>query len=314
MQHKGSSNVMSETIGVYSLGDSFTEHLSLTLYPDSSPVRWNLCNLAANFISQYFAEIFPDNDAEGRLLSKAEISGAIGFVLNELVENAVKFNANGDIALTVGIDREDLVCLISNNIPSSKAAGITRTLLALTQDDPNELLFQRAQANAEDSSEGGSGLGYLIIMTDYGVSLGWKLDPVSPTNYSIKTMARIPILNERSRMEIKGGTYRVWYDSDESTVHFEGILRLAGSEEYQPIEKLLERILEANPKKFFLDLRTLSFLNSSGINVLYKLAIATKKQSDIQFTVLGSKSMSWQGKSLSNLKKFNPILEIKFVD
>lgn len=309
-----SSNLTSETIGVYSLGDSFNEHLSLTLYPDSSPVRWNLCNLTANFMAEYFAELFPETDVEGKLLSRAEISGAIGFVLNELVENAVKFNETGDITVTVGIDREDLVCLISNSVPSSKVAAVKRTLLALTESDPNELLFQRAEANAEDSGDGASGLGYLIIMTDYGVSLGWKLDPVTPTSFSVKTMARIPILNERSRMEIKGGTYRVWYDPNETTVHFEGILRLGGAEEYQPIEKLLERVLETNPTRIMLDLRGLSFLNSSGINVLYKFSIATRKQADTQLVVRGSKSMPWQGKSLPNLKRFNPNFELKFVD
>jgi len=309
-----SSNLTSETIGVYSLGDSFNEHLSLTLYPDSSPVRWNLCNLTANFMAEYFAELFPETDVEGKLLSRAEISGAIGFVLNELVENAVKFNETGDITVTVGIDREDLVCLISNSIPSSKVTAVKRTLLALTESDPNELLFQRAEANAEDSGDGGSGLGYLIIMTDYGVSLGWKLDPVTPASFSVKTMARIPILNERSRMEIKGGTYRVWYDPSETTVHFEGILRLGGAEEYQPIEKLLERVLESNPTRIMLDLRGLSFLNSSGINVLYKFSIATRKQADTQLVVRGSKSMPWQGKSLPNLKRFNPNFELKFVD
>ena len=41
---------MSEIIGVYSLDDSFSEHMSLTLYPDSFAVRWSLCNLTANFM------------------------------------------------------------------------------------------------------------------------------------------------------------------------------------------------------------------------------------------------------------------------
>jgi len=305
---------MSEIIGVYSLDDSFSEHMSLTLYPDSFPVRWSLCNLTANFMAEYFGELFPDQGGDDRLLSRDEISGAVGYVLNELVENAVKFNMNGDITVTVGLGREDLVCLVSNQIQNASVPGLRQKLLELTQEDPGELLRRQAEANFEDAENSGSGLGYLIIMNDYGVSLGWKLDPITSSSFCIKTMARIPILNERSRMEIKGGNYRVWYDQNEVTVYFEGILRLGGPQEYQPIENLLEKVLESGPNKITLDLRALNFLNSSGINVLYKFAIATRKKGDLQLVVRGSKNVPWQGKSLPNLKKFNQNFEMQFVD
>ena len=305
---------MSEIIGVYSLDDSFSEHMSLTLYPDSFPVRWSLCNLTANFMAEYFGELFPDADADDRLLSREEISGAVGYVLNELVENAVKFNLNGDITVTVGLGREDLVCLVSNQVPNASVPGLRQKLLELTQEDPGELLRRQAEANFEDEQSSGSGLGYLIIMNDYGVSLGWKLDPITNSSYSLKTMARIPILNERSRMEIKGGNYRVWYDANEVTVYFEGILRLGGPQEYMPIENLLDKVLESGPNKITLDLRALNFLNSSGINVLYKFAIATRKKGELQLLVRGSKNVPWQGKSLPNLKKFNQNFELTLVD
>src|SRR4029078_4992943 len=107
--------------------------------------------------------------------------------------NAVKFNQNGDLTVTVGIGREDLVCLVSNQITNSAVPSLREKLLELTQEDPGELLRRQAEANAEASESVGSGLGYLIIMNDYGVSLGWKLDPISVNSFSIKTMARIPI-------------------------------------------------------------------------------------------------------------------------
>jgi hypothetical protein len=127
-------------------------------------------------------------------------------------------------------------------------------------------------------------------------------------------MARLPILKERARMEIKGGNYRVWYDPAEVTVYFEGILRLGGPQEYQPIEDLLEKVLLGNAKSITIDMRTLNFLNSSGINVLYKFAIAMRKKGDVQLVVRGSKAIPWQGKSLPNLKKFNQNFEMIFCD
>lgn len=305
---------MSELIGVYSLDDTFSEHMSLTMHPDSFPVRWSLCNLTANFMADYFAELFPETDQEERLLSRQEISGAVSYVLNELVENAVKFNQNGDINVTVGIGTEDLVCVVSNQIMGNSAPKLRERLSELANEDPGELLRRQAEANAEDSDSDSAGLGYLIIMNDYGVTLGWKLDAVSANTVCVRTMARLPILKERARMEVKGVNYRVWYNPVEVLVSFEGILRLGGPQEYQPIEDLLDKVLLSEPKVITLDLRALSFLNSSGISVLYKFAIAMRKRGDLQLVVRGSKNVPWQGKSLPNLKKFNSNFEMILCD
>lgn len=115
-------------------------------------------------------------------------------------------------------------------------------------------------------------------------------------------------------MEIKGGNYRVWYDPAYVVVSFEGILRLSGAQEYEPIENLLDKVLMTEPKTITLDLQALHFLNSSGINMLYKFAIATRKKGDLQLVVRGSKNTPWQGKSLPNLKKFTPNFELILVD
>lgn len=115
-------------------------------------------------------------------------------------------------------------------------------------------------------------------------------------------------------MEIKGGNYRVWYTPDETAVYFEGILRLAGEVEYGPIEELLDKVLSQNPPQITLDLRSLNFLNSSGINVLYKFAIATRKKGEVKLICRASKSIPWQGRSLPNLKKYNENFELILVD
>jgi hypothetical protein len=115
-------------------------------------------------------------------------------------------------------------------------------------------------------------------------------------------------------MEIKGLNYRVWYDLNEVTVYFEGLLRLGGPQEYQPIEDLLEKVLLNEPKAITLDVRALSFLNSSGINVLYKFAIAMRKKGELQLVVRGSKSTPWHGQLLPNLKKFNSNFELILMD
>lgn len=111
-----------------------------------------------------------------------------------------------------------------------------------------------------------------------------------------------------SDTDIKGPGYRVWFDATARTVHFEGVLRLSTSE-YKPIEDLLDRVLLANPA-LALRMTELQFLNSSGINMLYKFAIAARKKGETEIKVHGSSTIPWQGKSLPNLKKFLPTIVI----
>jgi hypothetical protein len=192
---------MSEKIGVYSLDESFRECISLRLSPGSSPVPWALCSLTATFMGECCGELFPKIDGKGGPLNRDEIAGAVGFVLNELVENAVKFRQHGDVDVIVGLDREDVVCLVSNSILASTVPALRARLYELMQGDPRELLRRQVEANATDVKGGksaGSGLGYFILMTDHGVRLGWELSPISGSSFNITTMARIPVRNERS--------------------------------------------------------------------------------------------------------------------
>ncbi|MCB9703846.1 MAG: hypothetical protein H6711_18260 [Myxococcales bacterium] len=110
-------------------------------------------------------------------------------------------------------------------------------------------------------------------------------------------------------MEVSDSSYRVWYDPTNSTVYFEGSLRL-GTADYEPITRLLHDVLAGNPPHLTLHMLELVFLNSSGINTLYKFAIALRKQGKTAVSVRGAASIPWQTKSLANLKKFLPTIEI----
>ncbi|HEV7405957.1 MAG TPA: STAS domain-containing protein [Chthoniobacteraceae bacterium] len=102
-------------------------------------------------------------------------------------------------------------------------------------------------------------------------------------------------------MEINTNEYQVW--TEESTVYFEGTMRLGGTDSYAPVNDLLTQALAANPTALTLDLTGLEFLNSSGINLLAKFTIAVRKQGGVLLTVRGTPRIPWQGKSLPNLKK-----------
>jgi hypothetical protein len=109
-------------------------------------------------------------------------------------------------------------------------------------------------------------------------------------------------------MEIKTADYTVWTEG--ATIHYEGTLRLSGTDAYQPILDMMQGMLAQKPEKLVLDLTQLEFLNSSGINLLAKFTIELRKQPDVGMQVLGSTRIPWQSKSLPNLQKLHKGVEL----
>ncbi|MEL6500458.1 MAG: STAS domain-containing protein [Cyanobacteria bacterium J06607_15] len=112
-------------------------------------------------------------------------------------------------------------------------------------------------------------------------------------------------------MEIKSKNYEVVYDETSHNIIFAGSLRLNGSSEYAPISNLLSQAAEQEPEKIVLDFKQLNFLNSSGISILSKFVIDVRNRQNIQMLVIGAKANPWQGKSLKNLKRLMPSLELE---
>lgn len=113
-------------------------------------------------------------------------------------------------------------------------------------------------------------------------------------------------------MVIKTEDYNIWYDAAAKAVICQGSIRLGDMEEYAPIVQLLDDVVEQHPPILTLNLRELKFLNSSGINVLLKFVIKVREQKNMQLVVQGSTKISWQGRSLKNLQRLMPSLELEW--
>ena len=117
--------------------------------------------------------------------------------------------------------------------------------------------------------------------------------------------------NNQPNIEIKDDNYSVSYDPKIPAITFTGSLRLNGIQEYQPIVELLHNVIDTNPERITLNLQSLNFLNSSGINILSKFTIKIRKQKTIHLVIQASEAIPWQTKSLKNLKRLLPSLELE---
>ena len=106
--------------------------------------------------------------------------------------------------------------------------------------------------------------------------------------------------------------YKISFDEEQACIAMSGILRLSGSAEYAPIVEFLDELLALEGQDICIDLTNLEFMNSSGIAVLSKFMISARKKQSGGVKVLGSQSIPWQAKSLKNLQRLLPALELEF--
>jgi hypothetical protein len=183
----------SKIIGDYD--DSFTADgrtITVSLFPESCKIRWSQCSALADFLAAYFDSSFAasSDNADWR----REMMGTIAYIMNELVENAVKFTQHGRIEAGMDFSGEELVFIVRNFIKASSVASFEAVLDEIMCGNPSSILVRKVEQNASDEKARGSGLGFLSIMSDYNAKLGWKFEPADdvPDRMIVTTMARLP--------------------------------------------------------------------------------------------------------------------------
>lgn len=113
--------------------------------------------------------------------------------------------------------------------------------------------------------------------------------------------------------DVHGEEYVVRYDASTSTIFFEGSLSLPGIEDFEPVVNLLNTALNNAPPRLILNLGQLEFLNSSGISILSRFVIKARGQSETTLLFKGSETIIWQKRSLRNLQRLLPSLELEWI-
>lgn len=115
-------------------------------------------------------------------------------------------------------------------------------------------------------------------------------------------------------MEVKTDDYRVWYDRENATVYFHGLLREGTIADYKAIEHLLDEGLAQELSTLTINIQNLEFIDSSATSVLSRFVIGVRKKKTIQLAVKGSKAIPWQDKLLDNWHRLMPALTAEWVE
>lgn len=181
------------------------DSLELTFTPTSRPIqkRWRNNRLSAHFVADYFSTFLPadtlETDQEARI---KQSKGAVTYVANELLENAMKFNyeaANTQIRFGIHfLEGKDVTAAIfaTNSITLERAQKFEYFIQELLTEDPNELYIRQVESSAvDDNDEEASGLGLLTMLNDYQAKLGWKFELMSeqPKIILVTTMAQVKV-------------------------------------------------------------------------------------------------------------------------
>jgi hypothetical protein len=173
------------------------EGLTIVFSPTSISLkkRWRNNGLSADFMADYFATFFSNNnDTDNKINLKTEIKGAVSFIANELIENAMKFNDENSpipIGIRLQMHKNRLVFLATNSINHQKKQQLVAFIHELTHNDPNDLYIEKLEKNATEENNGGSGLGILTMINDYEAKVGWKVETVSADIQTVTTMVQL---------------------------------------------------------------------------------------------------------------------------
>ncbi len=166
-------------------------HRSLRLDASDLKAFWRRCSMTADFWSRYGSLSVPSRPSSGWLNRDAAFQ-VIAYLLNELFENCAKFTAGPltGVLFDVWELEERIVYRVSNHIRPNDVQAFVNVVKEKLDGDLEELYFKKLEENAE-SGEGGSGLGYLTLMKDYGVRFGFAFEPLNAESVLVHVQALV---------------------------------------------------------------------------------------------------------------------------
>lgn len=157
------------------------EYLTLHFSPSTAPRkrRWSHNGLSADFLGDYFAAFFPgDLVRDSKISQKDSVKGAVSYIANELLENAVKYSTDAaGLPITISLflyDRQIIFQVVNYASPAA-VDKYQQFIRAMLNADMDEFYTQQLEKAALGD---GSNMGILTMINDYSAHFGWKFSPL----------------------------------------------------------------------------------------------------------------------------------------
>jgi diguanylate cyclase (GGDEF)-like protein len=178
---KKSKLIMSQTVEDCVERSSQCEYLTLAFSPLSTSLtsRWRNNGLSADFVGDYVITFLPTEGYMAGQSCQNEIRHAVTYIVNELLENAMKYHARDvDVPIRIHLEltRNHITVSTSNGVGEDQAQRYQAFVENLQQGDAAELLLKQQEESAASNEPTMSSLGLLTMICDYGAQLGWRFD------------------------------------------------------------------------------------------------------------------------------------------
>lgn len=161
----------------------------LRLFEGQLGLRWMHSAIISDLLAETMAGRYRSSYAIYR-----HVRHDIGYLSNELIENAIKFRSPGDVLIEASFDHHQFRMKVVNSIDTDTSQRFKRLIEKLTSADPSDLLIQQLERNANIADESASGLGLLTLMSDYQADLAWLFeDDDASRSVSLTTYAAITV-------------------------------------------------------------------------------------------------------------------------
>ena len=172
-------------------GTAVTES-TVHLKSDDLFQNWRRVSLSADFIARYYSYFFPYKEKAQEILDRESAENSISFVLNELIENTAKYSDAGkkEVEITIWMLGTFVLFNISNFVKEELAGSFLKVAREILDSDPEELYIKKLEKNIEETT-GGSGLGYLTLINDFGVALGFRLEKMGQDLVKVTVQAKM---------------------------------------------------------------------------------------------------------------------------
>jgi len=116
--------------------------------------RWRNNGLSADFLADYLTTFFPTDDNDPSTIKREmELTGAVSYIANELLENAMKFHNPSDdypVTLKMKLYHDHLVLCVINSIFYKNIMKFQAVIHDLESLDPQDLYLRQIEAASED--------------------------------------------------------------------------------------------------------------------------------------------------------------------